>query len=217
MPGQPSNFLPTDIRGIDVSHFQGTINWQKVAASNVAFAFTKATDGAGLKDTHFTANYEGMKSNGILRGAYHFFRPAVDAAAQADSFLHVVNKLQPGDLPPALDVEVDQGKPANIIIKGVQVWVDAVEKALGRTPIIYTLASFWNSKVGGTAQFAENPLWVAHYTSKPKPAMPKGFPNFTIWQFTSEGGGAVGGIGGSGLDLNRFNGTLEELRKLAGL
>ena len=217
MPGQPSNFNPNDIRGIDVSHFQGTINWQKVAASNVAFAYTKATDSVGFKDTHFTANYDGMKSNGILRGAYHFFRPKADAKAQADSFLHVVKELKPGDMPPTLDVEKDDGKSPAVIIKGVQVWLDEVEKALGRTPIIYTFGNFWNTKLAGTSEFSEHPLWIAHYTSKPKPIMAKGFSKFTIWQFTSEGGGAVGGISGKGLDLDRFNGTLEELRKLAGL
>ncbi|HEY0380474.1 MAG TPA: GH25 family lysozyme [Pyrinomonadaceae bacterium] len=217
MAAEPKNFNPGDIRGVDVSHFQGTINWQKVAASNVVYAFAKATDGLGLIDTHFADNYAGMQSNGILRGAYHFFRPKLDAKAQADSFLHVVKQLKPGDLPPALDVEVDGGKPASVIIKGVRTWIDEVEKALGRTPIIYTGGSFWNTKVAGTGEFAENPLWVAHYTFKPKPNMPKGFANFTIWQFSSKGIGAVGGINGQGLDLDRFNGTMDDLRKLAGL
>ncbi|HWT02948.1 MAG TPA: GH25 family lysozyme [Pyrinomonadaceae bacterium] len=219
-PPQPKNYNPGDIRGIDVSHYQGTINWQKVAASNVVFGIAKATDGLGLKDTHFTDNYEGMRSNGILRGAYHFFRPKLDAKAQADSFLHVVKQLKPGDLPPALDVESDGGKPASVIIKGIRTWIDEVEKALGRTPMIYTGGFFWNSKVAGTDEFAENPLWVAHYTSKPKPNMPKGFPAYAIWQFTSKGGAAVSGINtgpGKDLDLDRFNGTMDDLRKLAGL
>jgi lysozyme len=217
MASQPSNFNPNDVRGIDVSHFQGIINWQKVVTSNIAFGFAKATEGVGFKDTHFTANYDGMKSNGILRGAYHFFRPGVDAKAQADSFLHVVRQLQPGDLPPALDVEVADGKSASVIIKGVQVWIDAVEKALGRTPFIYTFTPFWNSNLGGTSAFAENPLWIAQFTSNPKPNLPKGFTTHAIWQFTSQGGGAVKGVPTKNLDLDRFNGTLEDLRKLAGL
>ncbi|MGB8510632.1 MAG: GH25 family lysozyme [Pyrinomonadaceae bacterium] len=217
MPNQPTGYNEGDIRGIDVSHFQGVINWQRVSASNVAFAFTKATDGVGAQDTFFTANYASIKSNGILRGAYHFFRPQLDAKAQADSFLHVVKQLEPGDLPPAIDVEVDGGKSASLIVKGVTTWIAEVEQALGRTPIIYTNASFWNSQVGGSSAFSEHPLWVAHYTSKPKPNIPQGFANYTIWQFTSLGVSAVNGISGAGLDLDRFNGTLDDLRKLAGL
>lgn len=217
MPTQPSNFNPDDIRGIDVSHYQGVVNWQKVATSNIAFAYAKATDGIGVVDTHFAANYDGMKSNGILRGAYHFFRPALNAKAQADSFLHVVRQLQPGDLPPSLDLEVDGGKSASVIIKGAQVWIEEVEKALGRTPLIYTYTPFWNLKLGGTSAFAENPLWIAQYRSRPTPQLPKGFPGYAIWQFTSVGGAAVSGVNSKNLDLDRFNGTLEDLRKLAGL
>ncbi len=113
MANQATGFNNTDlVRGIDVSHFQGIINWQKVAAARLTFAFAKATEGVGLKDTHFTANYAAIKSNGILRGAYHFLRPGCDAA-QADSFLHVVKQLEPDDLPPIWDVEVDDGKTAN--------------------------------------------------------------------------------------------------------
>jgi lysozyme len=216
MADQPTTFNDSDtVRGIDVSHHNGIINWQKVHAAGIAFAFTKATDGVGFLDTHFAANYAAIKSNGMLRGAYHFFRPASDAQAQADSFLHVVRQLEPGDLPPVLDVEADSGKSANVIINGVQKWLSAVEAALGRTPIIYTSASFWNAKLNGTAQFASHPLWVAHYTFKPKPNIPTGFAQHAIWQFSEKG--TVDGINSGQVDLDRFNGTLDDLRKLAGL
>lgn len=214
MPTQPTTFNPTDVRGIDISHHQGVINWSKVAAENVVFAFTKATENVGFKDSFFDANWAAMKSNNILRGAYHFFRPKADAAKQAANFLNAVGRLEPGDLPPVIDVEVNDGKGAAAIIAGVRTWVNAVEQALGRTPIVYTSASFWNANLGGTDKFAECPLWVAHYTSKPAPNIPKGFTAYTIWQFTEQG--KVNGVNGN-CDLNRFNGTLESLRKLAGL
>jgi lysozyme len=217
MPNQPTNFNEGDVRGVDVSHHQAVINWQKVAASGVAFAYTKATESVGFKDTFFTANYNGMKNAGIFRGGYHFFRPNADAKAQADSFLNVISKLEPGDLPPALDVEVNDNKSAKVIVAGVATWLEEVEKALGRTCVIYTSASFWNANLGGTSQFNGHPLWVAHYTNKPKPNIPTGFDNYTIWQFSEIGGGAVNGINGSAVDLDRFNGTLDDLRKLAGL
>ena len=217
MPSQPTNFSEGDIRGVDVSHFQGVINWQKVAASGVAFGYTKATENVGFKDTFFTPNYSGMKNAGIFRGGYHFFRPAADASAQADNFLNVISKLEPGDLPPALDVEVNDGKSASVIIKGVTTWLQQVEKALGRTCVIYTSASFWNANLGGTSAFSGHPLWVAHYTNAPKPNIPKGFDSYVIWQFSANGKGAVNGINSDNLDLDRFNGTLDDLRKLAGL
>ncbi|HEX8148171.1 MAG TPA: glycoside hydrolase family 25 protein [Pyrinomonadaceae bacterium] len=213
----PTNYKEGDIRGVDVSHHQGVINWQKVSASGVVYAYTKATESIGFMDSRFATNFAGMKSNGILRGAYHFFRPKRDAKAQAENFIDVVKHVEPGDLPPALDVEVDDGKTPGVIIKGVRTWLETVEQAFGRTPAIYTSASFWNSKLGGTEEFGEHPLWVAHYTDKPKPAVPKGFATFDIWQFTDSGAGAVNGITSTKLDLNRFNGTMDQLRKLAGL
>lgn len=217
MANQPTSFNATDaVRGIDVSHHNGAINWQKVHAAGIAFAYTKATEGVGLNDTHFTTNYAVIKSNGMLRGAYHFFRPRSDAQAQADSFLHVVNRLEPGDdLPPTLDVEADDGQSAKVIISGVQKWLDVVEAKLGRTPIIYTSASFWNAKLNGTTQFVTHLLWVAHYTFKPKPIIPTGFAKYTIWQFSEKG--TVNGINSLSVDLDRFNGTLDDLKKLAGL
>jgi lysozyme len=216
MANQPTTFSDNDlVRGIDVSHHQSIIDWQKVASYGIVFAFAKATEGVGLQDTHFTANYAAMKSSGILRGAYHFFHPGSDASAQANSFLRVVKQLEPGDLPPTLDVEVDDGKSDKVIINGIQQWLDSVEAALGQRPIIYTSASFWNSKVSGTSRFADYPLWVAHYTFKPNPNIPNGFEDYTIWQFTELG--TIDGIDDNNVDLNRFNGTLEDLRKLAGL
>jgi lysozyme len=216
MANQPTTFNDNDeVRGIDVSHHNGGVDWQKVRAANIAFAFTKATEGDGLKDTRFTANYAAIKSNGILRGAYHFFRPGGDAKAQADSFLRVVNQLLPGDLPPALDVEAHDGKDANAIIDGVQQWLNIVGEALGRAPLIYTSASFWNTRLNGAAQFSGHTLWVAHYTSKPKPIIPRGFVSHTIWQFSELG--KVDGVSSNQVDLNRFNGTIADLRQLAGL
>ena len=128
-----------------------------------------------------------MKSNGIIRGAYHFFRPGSDARAQAENFLKIVHAPGPGDLPPVLDVEVNDNKGSSEIIAGVQAWMDTVAQRLQCNPIIYTSASFWNANVHGSTQFAAHPLWVAHYTSNPQPNLPDGFPGYAIWQFTEQG------------------------------
>ena len=214
MSGQPTAFDSNDlVNGIDVSHNNANIDWKTVAADGIAFAFTKATEGKNFQDPQFNANYAAMKANSIIRGAYHFFRPSADAKAQAENLLEMVHALEAGDLPPALDVEVNDNQTPSAIISGIQLWLDVVGAALKCKPIIYTSASFWNANLNGTAQFAEHPLWVAHYTSKPQPNIPMGFSRYTIWQFSEQG--VVKGIKGN-VDLDRFNGSLDQLRTLAG-
>lgn len=216
MANEPTEFNDDDVvRGIDVSHFQGDIDWTQVAAASIKFAIAKATEGTGVKDAKFAANYAGIKNSGMIRGAYHFFHPSSDAQAQAANFLQRVTQLEPGDLPPALDVEVNDGKSASVIIAGVRQWLQAVETALGRKPMIYTSASFWNANLGGTGEFTDHPLWVAHYTFKPQPNIPNGFTTHAIWQFSQKG--SVNGVAGNNVDLDRFNGPEDDLRTLAGL
>jgi lysozyme len=215
MSTQLTGFNTDDlIKGIDVSHNNGAIDWASVAAAGISFAFAKATEGKTFKDRKFNTNYTEMKNHGIIRGAYHFFHPNIDARAQAENFLQLVQTVGTGDLPPALDVEVNDNKTTSDIIQGIQVWMDVVSKALQCNPIIYTSASFWNANLHGTDTFDQHPLWVAHYTSKPQPNIPRGFSSHAIWQFSEEG--SVSGIGGK-VDLNRFNGTTADLRKLAGI
>lgn len=202
------------LNGIDVSHHNGVIDWKTTLSSEISFAYAKATEGLGVKDSQFAANYQAMKDNGLLRGAYHFFRPGTDPDGQSQNFLSVVASLEPGDLPPVLDIEVDDGQSPTTIINGVQRWLDTVQAALGRQPVIYTSASFWNTKLGGTAAFARRPLWVAHYTAKPAPSMPNGFADYAFWQYSENG--SVPGITGN-VDLDRFKGPLADLKTLAGL
>lgn len=203
------------VNGIDVSHFNGTVDWSRVAAGGIAFAYAKATEGMHTRDARFEANYDGIKASNLLRGAYHFFHADLDAAAQANNFLSVVSALAPGDLPPMLDVEAaPDGLSAASIAAGVRIWLDAVQQALGRTPVLYTSASFWNARLTGSREFSVFPLWVAHYTTRPSPNLPAGFSDFTFWQFDEHQ--TVDGISGS-VDMDRFNGSLEDLKQLSGL
>lgn len=133
---------------------------------------------------------------------------------QAENFLRVVRELAPGDLPPALDVEESGEQTASALAAAIQQWLEAVQQRLGRTPVIYTSASFWNAALGGTTAFAGYPLWVAHYTSNALPNMPAGFSNFVFWQYSDAGN--VAGITGK-VDLDWFQGSMAELRQLAGL
>jgi len=212
---QPTRFADTDVvKGIDVSHRQNDVDWARVAAAGVQFCYIKATEGEGLKDVRFRENWEGAKAAGLVRGAYHFFRSGKDADAQVESFLHVVSSLSLGDLPPVLDVEAGAANDPNLILDGIQTWVEAVENVLGRQPILYTYPSFWTQILRGSARFSGYLLWVAHYTFKPAPTLPRGFDDYVFWQFSEQG--QVDGITDN-VDLDRFHGSLEDLNAMAWL
>lgn len=191
--------------GIDVSHYQGAINWQSVKQAGTAFAFAKATDGGSDVDSQFKNNWQGMKSAGVIRGAYHFFEPTQDATAQANNFVRTVESLQPGDLPPVIDVEVNNGVSNSQMIDSVTTWLAIVQQSLNRTPMIYTMASFWNAHL--SSNFGDYPLWVAHYNVA-SPTIPQGWSNWEFWQHSQSG--SVSGVTGS-VDLDWFNGSLSDL------
>lgn len=199
------------LNGIDVSHHKGQVNWNQVAQAGVVFAFAKATEGTAFVDKRFATNWQAMRDAGLIRGAFHYFRALQDPHAQADHFLANV-AFQPGDLPPALDVESINNKGATHEqwVNGVQAWLDHVRQATGRQPVIYTRANFWNNKLSNA--FGAFPLWVAHY-EVPNPTLPNGWNQWTFWQHTDKG--SVTGVN-SAVDQNRFNGTLEQLQALAG-
>ena len=199
---------PSRLAGIDVSHFQGHVDWQAVKAAGCAFAFAKATEGAGLTDPFFASNWAGMKAAGLLRGAYHFYRAQQPAAEQAAHFLSSV-QFEPGDLPPVLDIEVNDGVTGQSLVGGVQTWLDAVEPAAGVTPILYTNTPFWDAHFSD--QFSQYPLWIAHYGPVPSP-LPRGWTDWTLWQYSQSL--HINGVNGAA-DHDYFNGPLTQLQALA--
>lgn len=194
--------------GLDVSKWQGNIDWAKVAASGVHFVITRIAHGTG-HDPYFESNWAAIKAHGMVRGAYQFYAPLQDAAAQAQEVINSVGMLQPGDLPVVLDVEWTDGTPN---AKEIQKWVDLVTAGTGKRPMIYTALGYWNQYF--TTEFKDLDLWVANWEAT-CPSIPAGWDNWLFWQ-TSGGGGTVPGIQG-GVDENLFNGTLEELKYVAGL
>lgn len=193
--------------GIDVSKWQGAVDWTSVRGAGTVFAFVRATYGSAEVDSEFAANWEAMKAAGVLRGAYHFFVTAEDATQQAELFLKTVGTLGAGDLPPVLDVEAGSGTGPNLV-SGVQTWLNLVEQGLGRRPMIYTAPSFWNEYMPG--DFGAYPLWVAEYGVNAPKAV-NGWSGWTFWQYSQSG--SIAGVNGS-VDLDRFNGSDADLQAL---
>src|SRR5262245_36586902 len=154
---------PNTLPGIDVSEYQGNIDWNAVKASGIVFAIARVDDGFYM-DKKFDQNWPAMKAAGIIRGAYQFFEPGDDPSALADIMIQKMGPLGEGDLPPMLDVEVTGGQPPSVINDRIHVWIDKVQAATGRKPLIYTGKYFWNDNVG-SADFASYPLVLAAYVS----------------------------------------------------
>ncbi len=198
------------VKGIDVSYYQATIDWTKVKADGVEYAFIRVSDGLGTIDTKFDTNWAQTRAKGILHGAYQFFRPAQDPIAQADLLLAKIGTPMPDDLPPVIDVEADGGlTPAQVAAK-VKIWIDHVTAAIGKRPIVYTGFYFWRDQVGAPDQTA-SPLWHAQYSTVACPNIAPPWQDWAFWQYTSSG--SVNGIAGN-VDMNRFNGTRAELEAL---
>lgn len=208
VPTATPSIVGTPIKGIDVSKWQGDIDWQAVADSGIKFAIIKATEGTSYVDPYFAANWEGAKAAGLLVSAYHMLWPSLLAEKQAAHFLATLGDRK-ADLPLVLDAE----RPA---VGNIGAFVEemalAVEAADGRKPFIYTAQNYWNTHVGWAPGWADYPLWVADYDAA-SPAMPTGWDSYTIWQYSSTG--RVAGISGN-VDLNLFQGNLQELHKCKG-
>ncbi|MCA9517406.1 MAG: hypothetical protein KC635_20840, partial [Myxococcales bacterium] len=196
--------------GIDVSKWQGTINWSQVPNSGVKFAIIRVSDGTNTMDAQFAANWAGAKANGILRGAYQFFRPSQDAVAQANVLLNTIAS-DPGEIPPVIDVEVTSDQTPAVVAQKVGQWLQRVEEVLHVKPIIYTGGYFWDSNVASTA-YAAYPLWTAHWGTS-CPNTPNAWTRWAFHQFSATG--SIAGISGD-VDENRFNGDIDALKALAG-
>ena len=202
----------TTTMGVDVSYYQGTVDWAKAKAAGVKFAFLRVSDGTTFRDPKFVQNWANTKTAGVIRGAYQFFRPSQSVNAQADLMIAALGTYQPGDLPPVIDVEADGGLAPATVAARVRQWVDRVKTALGVEPIVYTGMYFWRDEVGGPTSFAGNPLWIAAYSSQ-CPNLPAPWMRWTFWQHTDSG--HVNGITGN-VDMNKFNGDLNALVAFAG-
>ncbi|WP_285057297.1 glycoside hydrolase family 25 protein [Pedobacter ginsengisoli] len=190
------------VHGIDVSYYQGKIDWKKVKEMEeddvkVRFAFIKATEGMFSVDPYFQRNWREAPKAGIICGAYHYFKPKKSGEWQAKFFLQTV-KFETGDLPPVVDIEELNGVTASKMRVELQVFLTHIEKKTKVKPIIYTGLSFYNDYLKG--YFDEYPLWVAHY-HQPKLKVDKA--DWHFWQHSDKA--RISGISHV-VDFNAFNG-----------
>ncbi|HXY81328.1 MAG TPA: GH25 family lysozyme [Gaiellaceae bacterium] len=203
-------------KGLDVSHYQGSIDWIQVAGGGYSFTFAKATEGTTLIDPTYAINRAGSDSLGLRIGAYHFARPggsgaggiAANAIAQADFF---VGTAQPaaGDLPPVLDLETKGSLGTTGLVQWTQAWLDEVYARTGIDAAVYVSPSFWKTALGDTTTVAGDghPLWIAHWTTNAVPTVPAmnwAGLGWTFWQWTDCA--QVPGIAHC-VDGDRLNGT----------
>lgn len=198
--------------GIDVSHYQEDINWTVLDSLNhetpISFVIARATYGTNGKDKKFWTNWKKAKERGKLRGAYHYYRPNEHSTHQITNFINRVT-LEPGDLPPILDIEgIPRRRFQSIrsLCIGLQRWLTKIEAHYGVTPIIYTTESF-NRSYLGSHNFDKYPRWIANYNDIERPGM----DDWIIWQFTNKG--SVKGIY-TDVDINMVNGNMDVLEKL---
>ena len=205
----------THIKGVDVSHYQGKIDWTKLIDEQCYFAYAQATDGITFFDPMFSVNWTAMKANGIYRGAYHFFQPEDDPIKQADSFIKAVKTLEINDLPPMLDLEImENGISKEDYQQNVLKWLTYVEEKLGKKPFVYTNPSFANNHLNDKI-FSNYILWIAEY-GVDAPKVPNAWVDkgWAIWQFNSKG--KLNGINGH-VDMDTFKGDLADFKAMMSL
>ncbi|MCH5340975.1 MAG: glycoside hydrolase family 25 protein [Acetatifactor sp.] len=195
------------IHGVDVSHYQGEIDWDALTTQDIQFAYIKATEGSFYVDERFAENYRGAKQTGLRVGAYHFFSFDSPGATQAENFIATVEPFD-GMLPPVVDVEfygnkeADPPDPEEVRFQ-LQTYLDAVEAAYGLRPVIYATYESWELYI--VNQFDDYPLWIRDIWKRPDTSV-----DWIFWQYTNRG--RLKGFSGEEayVDLNVFKGSFEE-------
>jgi len=195
--------------GIDVSEYQGVIDWKAVdnveGTFPIGFVFIRATAGNDRPDNYFRNNWSNAKKNNIIRGAYHYYRPNENSLEQAALFIKTV-RLKKGDLPPVLDIErLPKNQSLDSLKVGLKRWLNKVEAYYGVKPIIYTGEKYYADFLH--EEFSDYPFWIANYNLFVEEIKDE----WLFWQFSEKA--TIEGINGP-VDINIFNGTDKELHYL---
>ncbi|MGX8705623.1 MAG: GH25 family lysozyme [bacterium] len=207
----PINDPPLPVKGVDVSHYQGEIDWPTLASQNVSFAYIKATEGSGSADERFTENLRGATEAGLPVGAYHFFSYDSPGASQAEHFIKTVPDLP---LPPVIDVEFygDYTRnPADPQTVRRELWAmaDRLEAHYCRVPMLYATGRSYLLYIRGTA--LENlHIWIRDVYGVPG-------GDWALWQYSDRG--RLKGYDGDTpyIDLDVFNGDRASFEAWAGI
>jgi lysozyme len=212
------------ILGLDISKWDGNWNAEKAKQAGANFVFIRASQ-ATLTDSQFVSNWRKAKEAGLLRGAYHYLDYTKTANDQADYFAGLLQS-DPGELPPVVDYEqVRTDNNPSIALNFLRGFLNRLSSRTElfaaskvKYPIIYTSPGFWTQYGDQTDReyWIKFPLWVAHWTTAAAPIVPAPWPMWTFWQFTSKGPGDVFGCESLSVDMNRFNGTLNDLLEFIG-
>lgn len=199
------------VRGVDVSSYQGEIDWPVLAGQNISFAFIKATEGSGYTDEYFSSNWENALGTELRVGAYHFFSYDSAGETQAENFIAAVPRVA-GTLPPVVDVEFygeyDKNPPTREHVRALLApMLERLEAHYGAKPIIYTTARAHRLFLSG--EYTEYPLWIRSVYWEPM-----GTPDWAFWQYSARD--VLSGYNGKEkfIDCNVFRGTAEELDAL---
>lgn len=204
---------PGGVKGIDVSRWQGEVDWAYWWGQGKRFAYVKATEGTTYVSPTYSAQYSGAAQVGMLRGAYHFALPDVSTGAvQADYFVDNGGGWTPDGktLPGVLDIEYNpygaacyDKSPAEMVA-WIKDFSDTVRKRTGRYPVIYTTTNWWKTCTGNSPLFGTtNPLWIARYSDEVG-ELPAGWSKYTFWQYST-----------TPLDLDHFPGYYSQLKAMA--
>lgn len=202
-----------ELHGVDVSHYQGKIDWSKLAQQNVDFAYIKATEGSSYLDECFIDNWQEAAKTDLYVGAYHFFSFDSDGAKQAAFYIETVGNLD-GRLIPAVDVEFYGDKEKNPpavedVREELKKMLAALEDYYHVKPVIYSTYTVYNKYIRGA--FEEYPLWIRNVYYPPMGGLGD---RWTFWQYTDTA--VLEGYEGTEkyIDRNVFKGTGKEFEKL---
>ena len=203
------------VQGVDVSHYQGDIDWKVLQMQNIDFAYIKATEGSRHVDEKFVENWKNASRTSLKIGAYHFFSFDSEGENQAENFIRTVGTLE-GKLIPVIDVEYYGDKFRNPpekekVVKELKDMCACLEQEYGAKPMLYTTNTVYRKYLKGEFDFEEYPLWIRDVYFTPDITIQD---QWTIWQYSDTS--ILKGYRGDEkfIDVNVFRGDLEELNDL---
>lgn len=209
-------FVPTGVLGIDVSSWQGDVDWTAQAALGKKFAYVKATEGTTYKNPYFGSQYKGAYTAGLIRGAYHFARPSSASGSAVKQAAYFVKNgggwsADGHTLPGVLDIEYNPygatcyGLSKTAMVAWVKAFVVEYKRRTKRDAVIYTTTDWWTRCTGNSKAFSTtNPLWLARYGTTTPGTLPGGWGWATFWQYSA-----------TPIDQNRFSSSYSRLVVLA--